>query len=257
MIKDTYEMEVLVNGRPLKEYLHEGRHYVEGRKGTNFSIKVRNNSNQRVLFVPSVDGLSVIDGKSASFESSGYIVKPWSSAVIDGWRVSDSEVSQFFFTNPGESYSSRSRGGEANLGVIGVAVFKEKVQEYKPGIFSYHTTEYTYTTGDKIRKITTSNVPGTIQNSGYGVASLDTGYINDVSSNSQEPGLGTGWGGAKQSEVVYVSFEQEESPTQVMSLFYDTKENLKNIGVDLTREKVQISQRNPFPGRYCEPPKDR
>jgi len=107
MTKNNYEVEVLVNGRPVKEYSHEFRTYIEGKQKTTFSLRLKNNSSVRKLFVPSIDGLSVMDGKECSFDSSGYIVGPYSSITIDGWRTSDSEVAQFYFSDAKSSYRKR------------------------------------------------------------------------------------------------------------------------------------------------------
>src|SRR5207245_1882656 len=94
------------------------------RKDTKFSIKIRNNSYSRKLFVPTVDGLSIMDGKDADYHSGGYIVQGHSSITIDGWRTSDKDVAEFFFSSPEGSYRKQMHKGD-NLGIIGVAVFDE------------------------------------------------------------------------------------------------------------------------------------
>ena len=127
MLKQSYEVEVLVNGKPAKEYAHSGKVYIEGRKGTHFSIRIRNNSYSRKLFIPTIDGLSVMNGETGDFNSSGYIVSSHDSITIDGWRTSDKEVAEFFFSSPEGSYAKKIKNGD-NLGVIGVAVFEEETK---------------------------------------------------------------------------------------------------------------------------------
>ena len=138
MLKQQTEFEVLVNGKPLKEYSHEGKTFIEGREGTNFAIRMRNNTGSRKLFIPSIDGLSVMNGEKAGFDSSGYIVKPYSAVTIEGWRVSNNEVNEFFFSKAKDAYATKTKNGD-NLGVIGCAVFGEKerpapiiIKEYIP-----------------------------------------------------------------------------------------------------------------------------
>jgi hypothetical protein len=127
MLKQSYEVEVLINGKPAKEYAHKGKVYLEGREGTKFTIRLRNNSYSRKLFVPTIDGLSVMDGEEGSFKSSGYIVEGHSSITVDGWRTSDKEVAEFYFSSPEGSYRKKMNKGN-NLGIIGVAVFGETYQ---------------------------------------------------------------------------------------------------------------------------------
>lgn len=125
MQKKQYEIEVLVNGKPVKEYLKDGKQYIEGRKDTEFTLRVRNNSSETIVAVPTIDGISVMDGQPADFLSRGYIVNGNSSVTIDGWRTSLSEVAKFVFDSKDEAYSEKlGRGG--NQGVIGLAVFKQK-----------------------------------------------------------------------------------------------------------------------------------
>ena len=89
MLKQSYELEVLINGKAAKEYGHDGKFYIEGREGTRFSIRIKNNSYARKLFVPTIDGLSVMNGEEGDFESSGYIVQGYGSITIDGvaWEI--------------------------------------------------------------------------------------------------------------------------------------------------------------------------
>jgi len=125
MLKSTFEFEVLVNGHPAKEFYHKGNSYIEGKEGSKFSLRMRNNSSNKALFVPTVDGLSIMDGKEASFDSRGYIVPAYDAITIDGWRTSDDKVAEFFFASPKSSYAKKMHKGN-NLGVIGCAVFKER-----------------------------------------------------------------------------------------------------------------------------------
>src|SRR5438034_5582065 len=75
--------------------------------------------------VTSVDGVNVVRGKTASPEQSGYVIDAYGSVEIAGWRKSLERTAAFYFTDLGDSYAART-GRPANVGVIGVAVFKEK-----------------------------------------------------------------------------------------------------------------------------------
>src|SRR5690242_19256390 len=113
-------------GETLRTYAHHGKVYVAGTPGHRYSVRMINRTNARVLTVLIVDGVNAISGETASANQSGYVLSPWESAEIAGWRKSDDEIAQFNFTSLPDSYASRT-GRPANVGVIGVAVFTERV----------------------------------------------------------------------------------------------------------------------------------
>jgi hypothetical protein len=85
-----------------------------------------NHSGERLEAVVSVDGLDVIDGREASPDKRGYLIEPYGSLVIDGFRTSEAQVAAFRFGSVGDSYAARSTGSARNVGVIGVALFDER-----------------------------------------------------------------------------------------------------------------------------------
>jgi hypothetical protein len=125
MDNGIYVVEVRVHGRKVRELQHEGETWIEGRKGSDFTIRIRNTSYNRILAVPSIDGLSVMDGEEASFDSSGYVISGQSHLDIPGWRLNNDEVAKFRFGKSAKSYAAK-KGKALNVGVIGVAVFEEK-----------------------------------------------------------------------------------------------------------------------------------
>jgi hypothetical protein len=98
---------------------------VLGSNGSRYSIRIQNQSGARFEAVASVDGLDVIDGEPGSFEKRGYLVQPWSTLEIDGFRRSQDAVAAFRFGSVKDSYAAK-RGNDRNVGVIGVAVFQER-----------------------------------------------------------------------------------------------------------------------------------
>src|SRR6476661_4880358 len=112
-------------GRVLPSYMYQGRRYVVGKPGNEYSIRVRNQSSGRVLTVMSVDGINAISGDTASTAQTGYVLSPYESADIAGWRKSMSSTAAFYFTTLPDSYAART-GRPDNVGVIGIAVFREQ-----------------------------------------------------------------------------------------------------------------------------------
>lgn len=111
-------------GQWLPTYPHRGQDWVEGTPGHRYGVRVANLTGQRVLVVLSVDGINAVSGQRADPAQAGYVLGPWESAQIDGWRKSLREVAQFVFSDPGHSYAART-GRPANVGVVGVAVFRQ------------------------------------------------------------------------------------------------------------------------------------
>jgi hypothetical protein len=130
MNRGSFELSVAINrdGRatPLREFGHNGNTYIESRDGQKFTIKFKNNRAHRVLVVPSIDGLSVLEGTPATPQSRGYIVPAYSSVEIKGWRTSLEDINDFVFERKDKSYVAGTGNDTANCGVIGLKVFAEK-----------------------------------------------------------------------------------------------------------------------------------
>ncbi len=105
-----------------------------GEPDARYSLAIANDTGSAFEVVASVDGLDVIDGRPASFSKRGYIVDPFSSMVVDGWRTSEDTVAAFRFSSIEDSYAERMGDGR-NVGVIGAAFFREAPaawEEWRP-----------------------------------------------------------------------------------------------------------------------------
>jgi hypothetical protein len=294
MLHNNYEVRVLVKGRPINEYAHEGKLFVEGRDGSNFEIEFINRTNARVEAIISVDGLSVIDGKDAGPQSSGYLVEPFGSIRIPGWKLNEEQVAAFVFAGKKKSYAQQSTGSARNTGVIGAMVFAEK-STYRPPV--YHTYGGvmrgmsptiagghinsggwvpTGSSGDPIIGATLSGAAlnNQIQCS-YNSAGVVASAASAPRSKSVKLGaapestytmdsfveqtLGTGFGEATEFETTTVSFNRGEM-TAMMVIYYDDSRGLRARGIELSRPSRQRYARNEapqaFPGMNtgCTPP---
>ena len=92
--------------------------------GHRYAVRLTNTTGERVLVVLSVDGVNAVTGETAHPSQAGYVLAPWQSTEINGWRKSLEDVAQFVFTDLPDSYAART-GRPDNVGVIGVAVFAE------------------------------------------------------------------------------------------------------------------------------------
>jgi len=122
----NFELDVLVNGRPLQEYYARGRTYVEALQGAEYDLRLRNNSSDRVAVALSVDGLNTIDARHTSaWDASKWVIEPYQTITISGWQMSSERARRFYFTNERDSYGAKL-GQTANLGVISAVIFREQ-----------------------------------------------------------------------------------------------------------------------------------
>lgn len=117
------------DGRPLPAVHHSGRVYAVGEHGARYQIRIDNHTSNRVEAVATVDGLDVIDGDDGNFSKRGYLIDAYDSVSIDGFRRSEANVASFRFGSVSDSYAER-RGKGRNVGVIGVAFFREQGSDW-------------------------------------------------------------------------------------------------------------------------------
>ena len=122
------DMQIVDRSRAetLSTWHYRGASYVAGRPGDRYAVRLTNRSGERVLVVLSVDGVNAVSGDTAAVSQTGYVLAPYQSAEITGWRKSYAEAAAFYFTALPDSYAART-GRPDNVGVIGAAVFRERV----------------------------------------------------------------------------------------------------------------------------------
>ena len=246
------QVEVLVNGKPVRQYVHNGNTYIEARAGTEYSIKIKNSGYNRKLAVITVDGINVITGEPQPESiGQGYIVRAYDSLDIKGFRKDMSSVGAFKFCSKGKSYCN-DQGLAGNNGVIGVRIYDEKI--VPPQIYYRSTIPITRSIHSK----------GMFDNndlmckSSFGSASnntMDSNITCSYSSNTSSPDfdLGTTWGKKIDDNVVNVEFDAVESSAETCTIYYDTKENLEGIGIVFKKEK-EVNFPKAF-GAFAKPPK--
>lgn len=121
----SYELQVVVAGSPRTEYELSGQTYVEGRLGERYTLRVTNHDSRRVEVVLAVDGRDAIDGQPTHAGKRGYVLAPFGSAEIDGFRLSMQEVAAFRFTTVTDAYASRM-GTPWNVGRITASFYPER-----------------------------------------------------------------------------------------------------------------------------------
>lgn len=118
-------------GDPL-DAIHIGaRTLVIGQAGERYSIVLENHTSHRFEAVATVDGLDVINGRTGTFDNRGYVLMPFATLEIEGFRQSTNAVAAFRFASVADSYAART-GSARNVGVIGVAFFGERGDSFVP-----------------------------------------------------------------------------------------------------------------------------
>ena len=112
------------SGQWLPDIRHRGERWIAGTPGHRYGVRLTNTSGERVLVVLSVDGVNAVTGATAHPSQAGYVLQPWQSSEITGWRKSTRDIAQFVFTDLPDSYAART-GRPDDVGVIGIAVFTE------------------------------------------------------------------------------------------------------------------------------------
>ena len=122
----NFELDVLVDGRPLDEYRQSGRVYVSAQRGAEYELRLRNPTPERVAVALSVDGLNTIDAEQTSaWKASKWVIEPYGTITIGGWQMSSERARRFYFTTEHDSYVAKL-GRKADIGVISAVFFREK-----------------------------------------------------------------------------------------------------------------------------------
>ncbi|MBI4684524.1 MAG: hypothetical protein HY755_04940 [Nitrospirae bacterium] len=219
---------------PFKEFQTGGTHvikrYLEAKKGENYSIVIRNNMSERIGVAIAVDGRNIITGKKSYLKNNEmmYIVEPYGYTKLEGWRTDDNTVHRFYFTDVQDSYAVRTFSDTSAMGVIAIAVFREKD---RPKILHE----------EQIQK---EKAPTAPQGSAKGELKR---YENDAA--------GTGFGNETYSPVIKVEFEPEVFPFEKILVKYEWHEVLCKKGIlkCWTEERNRLwdeSEYAPYPPGY-------
>ena len=245
------------SGRILPVYEQGGRWYVAGRTGSEYELRIRNNTAGDLLAVVSVDGVNVVTGETASTSQGGYVVGAWQLMSIQGWRKSMERVAAFYFTEHSDAYATRT-GRPNDVGVIGVAVFKRKMEEPPAQLeqpmlrdgFPRRQDRYDGESPSQPSKPSSGAAEGagsSMDRAPGAAASAEPA----PAPRAMEKSIGTGHGRSQTSHVRYVSFEREsDTPNEVIALKYDTRSNLVARGII----PQQPREPNPFPARFVPDP---
>lgn len=243
------------SGQVVPTWHHGGQSYVAGRPGARYALRLRNNSGQRVLVVLSVDGINVVSGETADWRQVGYVLDPYRSYDINGWRKSNTEVAGFEFAAIERSYAAQT-GRPGNVGVIGMAVFRERYVPPPPPVapVSPPISMRGAAKAESANGAAAAEPPPAPAARAAAPSMRDSDRSDQASEYRRAPEdagtrLGTAHGQREWSVSQRTSFERASySPEQVVQLNYDSYERLAAAGIVPTQYTPYASVRpRPFP----------
>jgi hypothetical protein len=267
-----------VENRTLPIHHHNGRYYVVGKPGNEYQVRVANRGRGEILSVISVDGVNAVSGETANWSQTGYVLGAFQAFDVRGWRKSMDRIAAFYFTEHQNSYAART-GRPDNVGVIGIAVFRKK---YEPPVRidppprpwprprhdspfpssqgeGAHSHDGTADSTTRSETFSAERAPPSAAAAPGRESSAQTrdGLAAGVARESRRSGpLGTGHGRSEESHVTYTNFERAtSSPAEIITIHYDTYDNLLAQGV-ITRPSVYARPvPTPFPGQFVPDPR--
>lgn len=232
------------DGRPLPQYRHAGERWLAGVPGHRYAVRLANTSGERVLVVLSVDGVNAVTGEDADPSQAGYVLEPWQSAEIGGWRKSLEDVAQFHFTRLPDSYAART-GRPDNVGVIGIAVFRER----RPPRVSIPRHPYPVRPDAAMDE----------RDQAGARAEAEASVAAAPSADATRQRIGTGHGAREWDPVSRTGFVRASArPAQVTELRYDTPQRLAALGIRLHHDRSgrPLAQTpRAFPGGFVPDPR--
>jgi hypothetical protein len=209
-------------GERLHVYRHGGRMYVEGKAGERYAVEMRNRTGGRILTVLSVDGVNAVTGQTAAANQSGYVLNSWARAEIAGWRKDMSDVAAFYFTALPDSYAART-GRPDNVGVIGVAVYKEYVEPPRAMLEAPAPAK-----SEAVGRLSASDAASAPAASAPAAPSESSAQRNKMADEK----LGTGHGERIHAPTYSTEFRRASStPSEAITIYYDSRQNLIALGI--------------------------
>lgn len=248
-----------------------GRFYVEARLGARYAIRLDNRSHERLGVLLTVDGLNVISGERPkswrwlpSDPGRMYVLEPWDSALVQGWRTSLDEVRRFTFVDEERSYATRSGKANAKMGWIEVAVYRQrhpivrwpwqdKISGDRPA--ARGTREKDEGGEDTASRPPAAEAPSSSDPRSAAKAREEEKANGAGARRDSYPG--TGWGSRTDDQAVVVEFQPERSPAERITLRYEYAKGLRALGIfpRPSWERDRLWQRDRGTDGFAQPPR--
>jgi hypothetical protein len=256
-----------------------GRYYLEARAGSRYVLLLQNRTRERLGVVVSVDGLNVISGERAGGGERMYVLDPWGTTTIQGWRTSLADVRRFTFVDERISYAARSGKANGRMGWIEVKTYRERGHAYSYSPMPTPEPWYgrdSRPAEDKAAPSTTlpprATPPPTepYAEGDEALAEKRADRMQDGGAALERSGPpaaaaapersrsfpGTGWGARTEDPVTVVSFEPEATAAECVTLRYEYAGALRALGIPVWPEpnRDRLSERERGEWGFAKPP---
>ena len=241
------DVQVRVDGDAAPLYFAPGRddrRYVQAFAGRNYSLVLRNNTGERVAVLLAVDGLNAVSGEMSNLRSDEqmYVLAPWQTTTIRGWRTNLDEVRRFVFVDERRSYAERTGQANSDMGWIRVLAFREQQRRLAWGSVrnnyrdSGHAGPVPLDTDSRAPEAKKRAVPAPTPDAAPPTRSkavVPESEGNMARGEAQEGGNfpGTGWGERRSDPVRRVEFIAEKWATDHLKFRYEYASGLRAMGI--------------------------
>jgi hypothetical protein len=234
----------------------DSRMYFEAHEGRNYGVVLRNRTGERIGVVLTVDGLNVIDGRRSQLTNSEpmYVLDPWESATIQGWRTSQRDIRKFVFVDEERSYAERTNQGNGDLGWIRVNAFREVRPFAWWGLRKDQPNGGDRNLRDEHSAPEAAPAPPT--------GSMDFQGREQAAPNemraqrkSEDSNPGTGWGEKGYDPVRETEFRAMSQPGDRIVLRYEYANGLRALGIEPIRWRSRTRDRDRGSYGYAQPPR--
>ena len=238
-------VEVRMDGKraPLYRTAADERYYLEAVRGRNYALQLRNLSPRRIGVLITVDGLNVVNGERSSLSRHEpmYVLDPWESTTIRGWRTSLEHVQRFLFVDEERSYAGRTGQANGDMGWIRVLAFAEvehirlfnrnnEISRRDGATDESAREEASAGADERARDESRAAKPGAAAPQSE-LGSSSEKSLADRRAEESESFPGTGWGDRSRDPVRMVWFDPERKATDEIVLRYEYARTLRDLGI--------------------------
>lgn len=260
------DVQVRVDGQGAPLYFAPGkndRRYFQAFEGRNYSLVLRNNTGRRVAALIAVDGLNVVSGEISKLNPSEqmYVLAPWQTMTIRGWRTNLDEIRRFVFVDEKRSYAQRTGQSNRDMGWIRVLAFNEQQPRHAWGKVRSGYRDSGPTAQD-LREREVQPAPQSKENatppptatapSPESKRSQAAPQESDNLARGESNFPGTGWGDRRQDPVRRVEFTAERWATDHLVFRYEYASGLRALGIHLAPYDDRLADRD---GGFAKPPR--
>ncbi|HYV25223.1 MAG TPA: hypothetical protein VE969_08285 [Pyrinomonadaceae bacterium] len=261
-----FSVEVIIDGRPAREYAAAGRRYIEALENAEYELRIHNPTGSRVAVALAVDGLNSIDARHTSaWDAHKWVIDPYGTIYVRGWQMSSESARRFYFTTERDSYAAKL-GQASNLGLISAVFFRERrpitILPVTPAPRRGEERDKDERSGWPSSGTSNQNAPSSAPSSA-GEASRDSTKQRSVSPSYYPPpddeSAATGIGRSVSNGVQWIKMDLDPRPAGEVTIRYEYRSALVRLGIiprDYPRPDVlnRRERAQGFEPKYCPEP---